>query len=357
MNQKIYFKYLIGAITLFLSYHIFIWVFFTSKIFDLDDKHSIGDLARMSYQIDMIYKRKLEYTLPKSFIYKDTYQNQTIDIITIGDSFSHGSSRGENPYYQDYLASSYNLNVLNIDPIDPYDYFSTVVGLAKSGFLKKSHTRYLLIESVERFFPRRFSRDLNINKYKPIQPIVSDKIFSIRHLDVPMISTANYKLPYYSFLYLFKDNAKKDVYKFKLTQKFFTHHINNKILIFHDDINDIPQFTEKNIIKMNNNLNKIAKLLKTLDIKLIILPAPDKYDIYANYIQNNKYPKNPFFKIIKPLKKDYIFIDTKKILTDKLKENTLDLYYPDDTHWSSKASEAIINSDIVQKVFKKYNDL
>ena len=353
MNEKKYFRYLIGAITLFLSYHLIIWTFFTSKIFSLDDKHSIGDLARMSYQTDMIYKRKLEYTLSKSFLYKEVYHNQPIDIITIGDSFSHGSSGGKNPYYQDYLASKYNLNVLNIDPIDSYDYFSTVLGLYKSGFLEKSHTKYLLIESVERFLPRRFSRDLNISKYDTIIPTISEKTFKVHHLDVPIISTANYKLPYYSFIYLFKDNAKKDVYKFKLTKKLFTHNINNKILIFHDDIKNIPQFTQKNIIKMNKNFNAIAKLLNKLDIKLIILPAPDKYDIYSSYIGKNKYPNNPFFKLIRPLQKKYIFIDTKQILTNKLKQETMDLYYPDDTHWNYKASEAITESKLFQELFSK----
>jgi hypothetical protein len=343
VNKKTYFRYLIGAIALFLSYHLIIWFLFTSKIFGLDEKHSIGDLARMSYQTDMIYKRKLEYTLPKSFLYKEIYNKQPIDIITIGDSFSHGSPGGKNPYYQDYLASKYNLNVLNIDPIDPYDYFSTVVGLYKSGFLKQSHTKYLIIESVERFFPRRFSQDLNISQYKALSPTISGKTFKVRHLDVPIISTANYKLPYYSFLYLFKDNAKKDVYKFELSKNLFTHNINNKILIFHDDIKNIPQFTEENIIKMNKNFNTIAKLLSKLNIKLIILPAPDKYDIYSLYIKKNKYPNNPFFKLIRPLQKEYIFIDTKQILTDKLKQGILDLYYPDDTHWNYKASEAIIN--------------
>lgn len=351
MNKKTYFRYLVATISIFLGYHLFVWVFFTSKIFDLNNKHSIGDLARMSYQTDMIYQRELQYTLPKSFLYKETYNNQPLDIITIGDSFSHGSAGGRDPYYQDFLASKYNINILNIDPKDPYDYFSTVVGLYKSDFLKNSHTRYLILQSVERFFPRRFAQDLNISKYKPLNPTVSEKTFTIRHLDVPLISTANYKLPYYSLMYLFKDNAKKDVYKFKLTQKLFTHNINDKILIFHDDIKNIPQFTKENIIKINNNLNKIAALLHKVNVKLIVLPAPDKYDIYSSYIDHNKYPTNSFFTLIRPLKKEYIFIDTKQILIQKLKANTLDLYYPDDTHWNYKASQAITDSQTFQKLF------
>ena len=349
MNKKTYFRYLIGAITLFLSYHLVIWFLFTSKIFGLDSKHSIGDLARMSYQIDMLYKRELKYTLAKSFIYKDIYKGQKIDIITIGDSFSHGGGGGENPYYQDYLASYYNKNVLNIDPQDPYDFFATAVGLYKSGFLEKSHTRYLVIQSVERFFPRRFANDLNISKYKAIAPDISAKTFTIQHLDVPLISTANYKIPYYSLMYHFKENAKKDIHKVFLNQELFSHNIKNKMLFLHGDVTNIPQFTEENIQKINKNFNTLADLLATIGVKLIVFPTPDKYDLYAEYIKENKHPKNPFFLIMNKVQKKYVYIDSKSILQKLLEAGVKDVYFPDDTHWNYKASEAIIK----QSVFKE----
>jgi len=352
VNKKTYFRYLIGAITLFLSYHLIIWIFFTSKIFGLDDKHSIGDLARMSYQIDMLYKRELKYTLPKSFIYKDIYKGQKIDIVTIGDSFSHGGGGGENPYYQDYLASYYNKNVLNIDPEDPYDFFATAVGLYKSGFLEKSHTKYLIIQSVERFFPRRFAKDLNISKYPAVQTNISNKTFKIQHLDVPLISTANYKVPYYTLLYYFKENAKKDVHKVSLTKNLFSHDINNKMLFLHGDVTNIPQFTIENIHKINTNFNTLAKLLSSINIKLIVFPTPDKYDLYSKYIQNNKHIKNPFYLLMQKLEKNYTFIDSKAILEKSLNNGVKDLYFPDDTHWTYKASKTIIQSDDLVKLFK-----
>ncbi len=39
--------------------------------------------------------------------------------------------------------------------------------------------------------------------------------------------------------------------------------------------------------------------------------------------------------------KGYGFIDTKRILGEELKKGTVDLYHPDDSHWSCKASERI----------------
>jgi len=332
-------------------YHLIVWIFFSSKIFGLDNQHSIGDLARMSYQIDMLYKRKLQYTLPKSFIYKKIYHNQPIDIITIGDSFSHGGGGGKNPYYQDYLASYYKKNVLNIDPQDPYDFFKTAIGLYKSGFLEKSHAKYLIIQSVERFFPRRFANDLNISKYPAIEPTISDKTFTIQHLDVALISTANYKIPYYSLMYHFKENAKKDIHKVILTKKLFSHNISDKMLFLHGDITNIPQFTKENLQKINKNFNILANLLSKIGIKLIVFPTPDKYDLYYSFIKNNKHPKNPFFDSMKKYQKKYIYIDSKAILEKLLKKNEQDIYYPDDTHWNYKASQAISNAAIFKELF------
>lgn len=75
------------------------------------------------------------------------------------------------------------------------------------------------------------------------------------------------------------------------------------------------------------------------------MPAVDKYNLYRdNMLNKEKYPKSDFFEYLEGLKKDYIFIDTKKIFIDELNsKNIIDLYYSDDTHWSYKARELIVD--------------
>ena len=73
------------------------------------------------------------------------------------------------------------------------------------------------------------------------------------------------------------------------------------------------------------------------------MPSVDKYNLYSKYIQNNQYQQSRFFEILRPLKKEYNFIDTKMILTRMLDNNITDVYYSDDTHWSYKASKEIFN--------------
>lgn len=351
MSQKRYMRYLIGAIALFIGYHLFVWTFFTSKIFDLDDKTTVGDLARMSYQIDMLVPKKLRYTLPKSFIYDKTFKNQKIDLITIGDSFSHAACGGLNPYYQDFLASYYNINVLNVNPVDSMHFIETAALLSNKGFLKKTGTKYLLIQSVERILTDRFAKEIDLSP-EDQNITISKKIFTVKHLPVKIISTANYKVLYYSIAYKFKENAQKNIYRLTTSKQLFSLPLRD-VLIFHDDIRNIPLFTKKNVQKLNANLNKLAHFLKKQNVKLIFMPTPDKYDLYYDYLAHNKHPQNPFFDLIRPMKKDYIFIDTKKILQPYLQKGIKDIYYVDDTHWSYKASEAIAKSKEFKKIFQK----
>lgn len=350
MKSKLYLKYLITVIIIFLSYHLIMWIFFTSKIFGLDNQTSTGDLSRMSYQLDMIHQKKLQYTLPKSFIYNKTFNKQPIDMITIGDSFSHGGGGGRNPYYQDYLASTYNKNILNINPIKYDQFIETAIGLYNSGYLKKKKLKYVLIQSVERFCAIRFAKDINYAQFNLKNPEISNKVFSVQHQDISIINTANYKLPYYYIAYKFKENPKKDVHRLKLTKELFTNH--KEFLVFHGDIKNIPQFTKESVTKINENFNKLARLLKKENIKLIFMPTTDKYDLYYSYIKNNHHPKNPFYNLIRPLHKEYIFVDTKAILEPLLKNGQKDIYFVDDTHWTHRVSKAVSKSKVFQNILR-----
>jgi hypothetical protein len=52
------------------------------------------------------------------------------------------------------------------------------------------------------------------------------------------------------------------------------------------------------------------------------------------------------------MKKDYIFIDTKQILQTFLEKDIKDIYYPDDSHWSYKAIEAVTHTKIYKKALE-----
>lgn len=347
------------AIILYLFYHLIIWHFYTSQIFGRTDGKYIGDLGRMSYQVDSLYPRKLIYTLNRRILNIKPYKNEPIDVLTIGDSFSNGVMGGPNPYYQDFLATKYNLNILNIMNITNGEHkiFETIISLYNNGWLKTHQPKLIIIESAQRGVYERFAKTIDFNQHdisinKLIIPAKSKDSF-IPNLQP--INTANYKLPFYTIKYHFTNRAQKDVIKLKLKKKLFsTQHFQQNLLFHYSDIQYINNNLQL-VKRINNNFNQLAQILHPLGIRLMFLVAPDKYDTYYPYIKNNPYPANDFFKLIKPLHKEYLFIDTLSILRQQLHKGTQDLYYSDDTHWSSKASDVVTNSDIF-KVFDQNND-
>jgi hypothetical protein len=337
-------------IAIYIIYHISIWTFYSSKIFGREDGMYIGDLGRMSYQVDSLYPRKLHYTLEKRILNTKPYQNQKVDILTIGDSFSNGVMGGKNPYYQDFLATKYNLNILNIMNITnkQHKLFETIISLYNNGWLKEHKPKLVIIESAQRGVYERFAKEFDFSQSdiaidKLIVPVKTKDSF-IPNLS--MINTANYKTPFYTIKYKFKVRAQKDVVKLNLSKNLFsTQNYQHSLLFHYSDILYIKN--NQNLVnKINENFNHLANLLQTLDIKLLFLVAPDKYSVYYDYIENNPFQENKFFTLINPLHKDYLFIDTQTILRNSLQAGMLDLYYSDDTHWSYKASDMLTNDSI-----------
>src|SRR5690606_36633493 len=70
-------------------------------------------------------------------------------------------------YYQDYIRTFYNKNVLNLNPqkIDNTSNYIEIISLfANSGYLEKMGVKYVLIESVQRESLVRFAKnDLNFS--------------------------------------------------------------------------------------------------------------------------------------------------------------------------------------------------
>ena len=299
----------------------------------------------MSYQIDSIVPRIEEVDLPHRHLEVSDWHNESIDLVTIGDSFSNAMGSGKNPYYQDYLASTLHINILNIQNIDNrLSYIDTIRYLLKNGWLKHVHPKAVLIECVTR---EAFNHLPETNTSISISADKLSSALSItnftREFPHPMlINMANYKAPYYYIKYKYSIHAKKEIYKFPLIKNFFSTKDSNHLLIYHDDINSIEKVTESSVSLLNAQLNILSSELTKEGITLIFMPAVDKYDLYYNYVSNRKnYPLNPFFSFLRKEPKQYLFVDTKSILDSLLEQNIRDVFYADDTHWSYLSSELI----------------
>ncbi|MEA1892018.1 MAG: hypothetical protein U9N33_04825 [Campylobacterota bacterium] len=327
------------------------WTLYSSKIFDTGDRY-IGDLARMSYQLEALFPRKTETTIRFKHIDKTSYKNQKIDVITIGDSFFNGGGGGLNPFFQDYLAEHSKKNILNIQLFG--NSMDIVNILINSGWLNEIKPHAVVIESTAREVVPRFSYAHDFNKTLTLAEVkgtLFSDIWNFHKQDVYFINSANYKIPFYSLLYNYKDHAQKSVYKLNLNQEMFSIPNYKNILIYKDDIQRLHQQNLANLTLVNDNFNKLALKLNKLNIKLFFMPIVDKYDLYYKYIIDNKYTQNNFFDILEPMDKKYNLVNTKKMLEPLLQKNIKDIFYSDDTHWSYKASDEVAKK-LAKDLFK-----
>ena len=365
-----------------LFFHPMMYYFYVSKVFPKDNS-VVGDLARMTYSVDLIDKRSTDIDLQKKHIKYNEYLGNNVDFITIGDSFSEGASSGKNPYYQDYIASIYNVSVLNIKLFENNkNYIETIYSLLNSGQLEKLGVKYILIESVQRRSLERFAiNDMNINisnidnfknqilnnqKNDNLIQSHSNEQFEINWIDVfnsifsksnnndvSVINNLNLNAFIYNAKFKIKGHGKMapHVYRELLNKDFFSTEVSRDLLFYDEDLKYLKYESEENIKLLNNNFNLLAKALGEKNIKLIFMPAVDKYNLYSPYIISNTYQKSIFFEYLDSLPKDYIFINTKKILSEQLEKGEKDIFYADDTHWSHKASEVIIKDESFKIIF------
>ena len=328
----------------------FFLLFILSFIYFTSDR---GDLLRLGYFADInnydfkkVFKkeinRKIKYDLFSEINFK---KKNTYNIFTIGDSFSEQQMIS----YQNYLADNDNIKVLHYDRFLHENPIETLTGFLNGDVLDSIKVDYIILQSVERSFVNRglvFNKKCIINndsltklikehnqkKLEVVKEKIKDKFFCREILRF-------FLNPIY---YNFDDNAySSKTYQVKTKIDLFS--TNNHNLLFLDDdykvLNVINNISF--VITLNDELNILTRRLKERGIKLIVLPSPDKLDFYYdNIVNNSKYPRPLFFETIRNLDKDYIYIDSKKLLIEKTK-NVKDVYFYDDTHWSPIAAKII----------------
>jgi len=345
--------WLIAVLTGFVLMHYAIWILFTEDI--LSNRHEGGDLARVGY---ITGSKKFENTfvdLPKRHIDMSQYRGQKIDVMTIGDSFSAGGGFRRNSFYQDYIATINNFTVLNVGPYPTDDKFaffqplSTLAILCNSGYLDVIKPRYILVESVARYSIRRFAKTFDFARRDSLENVIA--FYNGYHLphykapDVFFFNNGNHKFVLNNILYRFSDHAFSNVIHIKkLNQPLFSVENSDSLIFLHEDLKYMKEVNRQSIMQLNDNLNTMAAILEKKGIKLLFMPIVDKYDLYSDFIVDNPYPKNSYFDELRKLPRKYTLIDTKKILSGRLKQGEKDIFFPDDSHWSWKASKYIFET-------------
>ncbi len=321
------------------------------------DKDGHGDLARLgSY--------RCSYSMTKIPHYAKTHINFTdylrmedkpkIDIVTIGDSYSNGAAGS---WYQDYLADRYGKSVLHIN-IAGYEPAELLIMIEQSGWMQEMAPKVVILESVERKMQDRYGRrDIKapeISKEKIIQKYVPKNIGTHQQENQQNLSKQNQlqsvmleaNKRYIHNKLKYANNSKQvsdDVNVETLECPLFTNQNQENILLFyHDEFwykEETPDY-----VTINQVINDLSDRCKRHNIKLVFMTCVDKFDLYYPYIKDkNDSAENPFFEEFEKYPKQYIFINTKKILRTMLDEGEQDVYWMDDTHWSWKGQQRVVD--------------
>ncbi len=321
-------------------------------VYYMSYEKSGGDLNRLGkISVEKNYRDifKSDFKTEKKYMEISDVDLKTtgrIDILVVGDSFSRQKNYG----YQNYLACMSGREVVNIDNLGynaiTDDPVRMLCFLAAGDLFDKIKIRYVILQNVERAIVKRGGdidaktnvslnelNDLYYNRQK-----IKEKTDSAPGLGI-FQDAADYFL--FSILYKFNDRAYfSQVYKEELTEKIFSIK-KNELLFYYEDVKNIKYSTKEAVDALNEKLNVLSEKLRSKGVKLIVLPSPDKYDLYCGYIKNNILPVNHFFENMKNKNKGYIYLDTKDILIAHIKEGEKDIYFADDTHWSPAAAKII----------------
>lgn len=318
----------------------FTWLFYST------DK---GDLLRTGYIMDIfphyrdIFKKEFErgvfYTNISDVNVKTKKQ---FTVLTIGDSFSEQGCYG----YKNYVGENHGIDLLHFD-LKNENQVQVLFSLLNGDFFNTIHVKYVILQFVERNIVDR------VYEADTAQSITYDELckWSEKEKNNLKKKDSSYKFPsdrmikfpYYNLRYLIKkDTCYSVTYRTKINKDLFSVGSKKELLFYGDDLSAVEQNNKlENAKKLNGIFNDLSVKLKNNGIRLIVLPAPDKYDIYYEYIANKtRFPQPLFFEHMDSMPKKYIYVDSKQILSDAVRKKK-DIYFYDDTHWSPWGSQLI----------------
>lgn len=319
-----------------LILHLYTWLFYTA------DK---GDLIRLGYIFDIhpsyrnIFKAEFENKIYFTKL-SDLPKKRNYDVLTIGDSFTEGDSYG----YKNYLGNKGKVDILHVDRRFHNNPIQQLYSMLHGDIFDHYQVKYVILQSIERLFIERI-KNIDSNQVftlKNTRTLVSEKRKDV-DFSFKFPSDRILKFPYYSFQYLItgNQNTETQVYRTPISKNLFSVN-NSELLFFDEDISCLEMNNDQaNISQLNNVLNDLSLKLQRRGITLIVLPSPDKYDMYYDYIiDKNKYPRPLFFEYLETENKNYLYLDSKKILQKDFADRK-DIYFYDDTHWSPWATQII----------------
>lgn len=259
--------------------------------------------------------------------------NQDSDsiILTIGDSFSQQGIRG----YQNYMAYQLpNYQILNIkrngnEPEELFVHYALTHRLPK----------IVIVQSVERSCINRLNK-LTFSTLEqepgPYQGGATRKTY----------------LETVQSFYKCKLDIDNPVGHAKLKKPLFscTKHQQDLFFVNSKADSDIREFSIEDIRLAQLKLDSLFMFAEEHGIELYYLVAMDKYDAYQDKIIDNPYPTKIILDSLSaPFMTNRHFVNPKVLIKPYIDAGELDMYYCDDTHWSTKSAK-LVGEELARRI-------
>lgn len=298
-------------------------------LFLVDKEAMRGDLGRMS-------QNQFHYTMPQLDTLnvapcRDVAMNMVMpleddEIVVFGDSFSSEDDRKwPNCRWHQFMGASIGKKIVMTG-----DYFRPVESYLT---MLSHHPEYLgdtvIIETVERALVDRLCW-LDFNNIADFDTVADDDTAT-----TPLEKWNKQKrLPVQ--YYQRQVGIDVPVLTKKLDSPLFSCRP-DKLYYFADDT---ITHTEWEINMAVANLQTLDSISKAHGITLFLVAIPDKYTAYHNYIKRSDKTKRLLEKTC-PFDSIQNFINTLPAISEQIKKGVVDVYLPDDTHFSIPTARVI----------------
>lgn len=198
--------------------------------------------------------------------------------------------------------------------------------------------KIVIIESVERSFLKQLLAITFNEELPPIENTATKNITNIQNRYLKKFkNTFNHTQKLFKVKIPITD-CDYDVKHAYLNKPCFTcPQKENELFFYGEDLYDTPN----QLGPYKSKLDNLFYYASNKGIKLYILIASDKYDIYQDYIVNNHYRYKTLNNLIREnYTNDYLILSA-DTLSSMVENDVMDVYWSDDTHWSPIGAKAV----------------
>ena len=256
----------------------------------------------------------------------------TVDVLTVGDSFSQQSYGS----YENFLALG-GLSVINFHANQ--NMFQTAYDLMNLGLADSAHVKTIVVESVERFVVQRLTSLVWDNKEVVKSLIGGGKDAAVNADDhsagqrSPLIETKNFLL--------LRLGVHRPVRHCRVDGDFFTGDTGRNLYFLEEDLTvmGVSAGQEKLI---QDNIRRLTDKADSLGIRLVFMLVPDKYDVYQHHIVDNPYAEKTVTDDLRRLLADRsTWFMARDVVLPLVEAGEQDVYPLSCTHWSYRTARQV----------------